>query len=435
MCSTPPHKKYTVRQADGFRYGRVRETMRLPDDGLEVAEDFLLELLEALTERLTEVRVTVLPALERAEVAHDAVEAVPGDQIIGHQERELIGRQRAFLQMAHGEAARIAEGLQIEPCGHEGGMVANAGRGQRAPVGDRVERQPLEGHEGDVLGHALGEPLLGAALAAGHLDLRDVRQLVRDQAQPLPTVRPPGVVVQQQLAALADADRELAQLRRTNRRDLRILDQALLEDLPPRIDIHGEVGGHREAEVANQNGRQPAHRPLMRCEGAGVARRDERAHVELKWKNDTAAAAAGDDNQRGQQHEADQALGNPFHTFAAFSHAEASDQEENFSISSVKVTKTGECSGGGDRGAPRPCRGAPNGWGEWGASSGPPMQADELTEAAGVADGGGPAVVVEIHVYVPALGRPGADPGGILPQHPVVVGAPVATPRAVAADV
>jgi hypothetical protein len=41
----------------------------------------------------------------------------------------------------------------------------------------------------------------------------------------------------------------------------------------------------------------------------------------LKWKNDATAAAARDDHQRGHQQRADQALGNPFHTCAAFSHA------------------------------------------------------------------------------------------------------------------
>src|SRR2546430_16463445 len=98
MKSAPPGAVY--------RADRPRRAL-LADDGLQVGEDFFLELVEALTEGLAEVAVAVLSALERFEVGDHAVEAVALDQVVGHQEGELVGRQRAFLEVPHREAARV----------------------------------------------------------------------------------------------------------------------------------------------------------------------------------------------------------------------------------------------------------------------------------------------------------------------------------------
>src|SRR5688572_33218408 len=84
--------RQNARRAAGWR--------RLADDGLEVGEDFELELVEALTERAAEVGVAVLAALEGGEVRDHALEPVAGDEVVGHQEGELVGRQRALAQVA-----------------------------------------------------------------------------------------------------------------------------------------------------------------------------------------------------------------------------------------------------------------------------------------------------------------------------------------------
>src|SRR5262244_4198526 len=120
---------------------------RLPDDGLEVGEDFLLELIEGLAERVAEVGVAILPSLEGLEVGDHAIEAVALDQVVRHEKRELIGGQRAFLEMAHRETAGIAERFEVEPRGHQRGVVANARDGEHAAVGERVEAEALERRE------------------------------------------------------------------------------------------------------------------------------------------------------------------------------------------------------------------------------------------------------------------------------------------------
>ena len=73
---------------------------------LQVRQNLVLELLDALTEGAAEVAVTVLAARERTEVFDHPVEAVTLDEVVGHQERELIGGQRALLPMAHRESPR-----------------------------------------------------------------------------------------------------------------------------------------------------------------------------------------------------------------------------------------------------------------------------------------------------------------------------------------
>src|SRR5439155_1589169 len=83
-------------------------------------------------ERVTEVAVPVLTALERLEVVEHARKAVALDQVVGHQERQLVGGQRAFLEVAHREAAGVAERLEVQPRGHERRVIADPRGGQRA---------------------------------------------------------------------------------------------------------------------------------------------------------------------------------------------------------------------------------------------------------------------------------------------------------------
>jgi hypothetical protein len=241
----------------------------------EVIENLELELFEALTEGVAEIGVAILLALEGAEVGDDAREAVARDQVVGHQERELVRRQRALAQVANGEATWITERLQIKPRGHERRVVADAGGRHRAAHGHGVETQPLQHVERDPLRHALGQPLLGPALALGQLDLGDVSQLVRDQPEPLAAVRGPALVVQQELAALADADGELRQLGGADRRDVGVDHESALEALPARVHVCGERLRHRELEVAHQDRGDATNRLLVRGELGAAAGKDE----------------------------------------------------------------------------------------------------------------------------------------------------------------
>src|SRR2546430_16529972 len=102
MKSAPPGAVY--------RADRPRRAL-LADDGLQVGEDFFLELVEALTEGLAEVAVAVLSALERFGVCDHAGEALARDQVVGPQAGELGGRQRALPYGWHREAARGDERL------------------------------------------------------------------------------------------------------------------------------------------------------------------------------------------------------------------------------------------------------------------------------------------------------------------------------------
>ena len=104
------------------------------------------------------------------------------NQIIGHQERELVGCQRAFALMADGEAARRAQRVQVEARVAQGRLLAHVLERGGSPLAERVEPETLEHAERRPLRHALGQPLLCPALALGQLDLRHVRQLVGDQA-------------------------------------------------------------------------------------------------------------------------------------------------------------------------------------------------------------------------------------------------------------
>src|SRR5262245_48258180 len=99
------------------------------------------------------------------------------DQVVSGEKRQLIDRRRAFAQVPRGEALRRAVRLEIEPPLEQGRMAAKRGGRRLATPLERVHAQALEGREGDPFRHALGEPLLSAALAAGELDLRDVGEL------------------------------------------------------------------------------------------------------------------------------------------------------------------------------------------------------------------------------------------------------------------
>ena len=84
--------------------------------------------------------------------------------------------------MADGEAARRAQRIQVQARLAQGRLLAHVLKGGGATLGERVEPQTLEHAERRPFRHALGQPLLGPALALGQLDLRHVRQLVGDQA-------------------------------------------------------------------------------------------------------------------------------------------------------------------------------------------------------------------------------------------------------------
>src|SRR4030095_3727701 len=116
----PSGPEYTVHRRSGRRSARPARDFRrglreLPNETLQVAEHFQLEQLQALPEGVAEVGVAILLALEGPEVGDDAWKAVARDEVVGHQEGELVGRQRPLAQVAHGEPARVAERLQIQP--------------------------------------------------------------------------------------------------------------------------------------------------------------------------------------------------------------------------------------------------------------------------------------------------------------------------------
>src|SRR5262245_32833901 len=66
------------------------------DDGFQVGQDLPLEVVQRLPEHALEVLATVLPVRERPEVVDHAREALALDEIVGHQEGQLVGRQRAL---------------------------------------------------------------------------------------------------------------------------------------------------------------------------------------------------------------------------------------------------------------------------------------------------------------------------------------------------
>src|SRR5438034_1303452 len=247
--------QYTVRGGPGGP--------RLTDDRLQVGEDFALELVEALAEDVAEVAVPVLAALERLEVVDHARKAVAPDQVIRHQERQLIGRQRA-------------------------------------------------------------------------------------------------VVVEQELAALADADRELRKLGGARRRDLRVVHETVLERLAPAIHVEREGRGHRQPQLADQDRRQPAHGGFVVAERARVARDRDGGGIDGEWNHNAAGATGCDDDQRQQRGDAKAAVGNPFHTPRHF-HTPARSKGRTFPSSGCETYNAtpshGCAAGGGGRAQTRTCSG------------------------------------------------------------------------------
>src|SRR6185295_19141658 len=131
----------------------------------EAAHDLRLEVRQRLPEDCVEVLEAAPPGREAAIVHQQPIEAVAQHQVVGHQKRELIRRQRAVALQARGVAPRAAERRQIQPARVERRIVADLAVGHGPPVGERFQPEPLQNGEGRPLGHALGEPLLGLALA------------------------------------------------------------------------------------------------------------------------------------------------------------------------------------------------------------------------------------------------------------------------------
>src|SRR5437773_3332843 len=100
---------------------------------LQVGQNFALELLDALTEGAAEVSLTILAARERMEVLDHPFEAVTLDEVIRHEERQLVRGQRALLAVAHREPPRGARRPGV-------GASATEGRGLRTPA--RRHRAP-----------------------------------------------------------------------------------------------------------------------------------------------------------------------------------------------------------------------------------------------------------------------------------------------------
>ena len=93
-----------------------------------------------------------------------------------------------------------------------------------------------------------------------------MRQLVRDQPVPLAAARGAALVVQQELAALADADRELRELGGAHRRDVGVHDEAALEALAPGVDVGREDLRQRQLEIAHDHGGDATDRIGVRGE-------------------------------------------------------------------------------------------------------------------------------------------------------------------------
>ena len=208
--------------------------------------------------------------------------------------------------MTRGEAARRAEGFQVEAPPEDGRVIANGGDGEAAAARDGVHAEALEHAEGDPLRHALGQPLLGAPLALRQLDLRYVRQLVRDQPHPF-GARDVALVVQQQLPTLADADREVAELRGPHSRDLAIGHEPLLEDLARRVDVHHHRVGQRQADIVRDDPGDRAHGGLVRREIGDDRRRQARRGLHPHRDDGPALRAAGDRDGEGDEQNAAQA--------------------------------------------------------------------------------------------------------------------------------
>ena len=189
-----------------------------------------LEVLERLPEGGRELAVPVAARGAGPEVVHDVVEPVARDQVVREQVGQLVRGLRPLAQVAHGESARRAERFEIKAARDDRPVVAHGFHRHEPPPHHRVQTQALEHAIRRPLGETLGQPLLGASLAFGELDLRDVGELMRHQPHPL-RAADVGLLMQEQLPALAHAQREVAQLGGADARDAAVVHQALLEDL------------------------------------------------------------------------------------------------------------------------------------------------------------------------------------------------------------
>src|SRR5438552_1379208 len=267
-------------------------------------ENLALELLERLVERGAERVATAATVPEAPEILDGPVETVPRDQVVGHEERELVGRQRAFLEVADGEATGRAERVEIEISGNEGSVRADAGGRDLPTVLHRVEPEAFEDVERDPLRHAFRQPLLGASLALRQLDLGHVRELVSDQPQPLAAAVIVRFVVEEQLPTAPDADREVAELRGPYRRHVGIANEALLEHLARRVDEDGHPLRHRQLQGAHEEGGAALDGAFVIGQLAAVGRHELRVRVDRDRKNDATSAASSNDHDRDEEEEA-----------------------------------------------------------------------------------------------------------------------------------
>ena len=127
--------------------------------------------------------------------------------------------------------------------------------------------------------------------------------LVGDQAQPLAAVAIGTLVVEQELAALADADGEIGQLGGARRRDVGVVDQPLLEYAPGVVDEDGHLLGHREMKIADEDGADSPHGLLVRGHHPRAVRRRERTGLDGDGHDEAATAASRDErhDQEDQQ--------------------------------------------------------------------------------------------------------------------------------------
>src|SRR5438477_10006668 len=94
-------------------------------ESAQISEDFALELLDRLAKSLGEGTVAIHHAAVAEVVEHDR-QAVARHQVVGHQERELVGLQRAVALMPQRELARRAQRGEVEAAGREPRMLASA---------------------------------------------------------------------------------------------------------------------------------------------------------------------------------------------------------------------------------------------------------------------------------------------------------------------
>src|SRR5438128_2934505 len=145
----------------------------------------------------------------------------------------------------------------------------------------------------------------------------DVGHLVGDQAQPLAAVAIGTLVVEQELAALADADGEIGQLGGARRRDVGVVDQPLLEYAPGVVDEDGHLLGHREMKIADEDGADSPHGLLVRGHHPRAVRRRERTGLDGDGDDETATAASRDERHDQEDQQPDVSRKKSLSTFRA----------------------------------------------------------------------------------------------------------------------